>query len=199
MVSAQESKLKETIFNIVKQRFYKTCEILVIIRIENTFSGSLHDFLRSTYKTMRKQGYLEGLPEYAMFPEQYIWMMKQMKKRRPNRNESQLLAKGTPGVILKLDIPEENVLLSCFSTWHAILNNSPITDSLKEWKEFKEAGFPEDKVRKTWERVFDFDWINSCNEDNWLRKVDWIQGVVPRISMDQVVKVERFIAKERGI
>lgn len=84
------------------------------------------------YYKMREQGYLVGDEGrvWKEFKGPYRWMMKQMEnriegyngvdypiwvwKRRVNRNESSLLPKGTKGVILTLEIPDEQILWSDF-------------------------------------------------------------------------------------
>lgn len=164
------------------------------------------------YKLMREQGYFTGNMKYAMFPEAYKWMMAQMEKRLPNytgdeapiwvwerrvnRNERALLQKGTKGVILKLDIPAENILWSSFDEWHSILTDLPITFDESEWEEFEKRGFPIQDVKETWEKLFDMDWLAS-RPPEWggNLKNHWIQGVTPKITMEQIIKVERFIAK----
>ncbi|MEH6945319.1 DUF3841 domain-containing protein, partial [Bacillus sp. JJ722] len=95
------------------------------------------------YKEMRENGYYQGSEKYAdkFLKDNYKYMMEQMKERLPNydgttypvwvwkrrvkRNEKSLLMKGTKGVILTLDIPDEDILWSDFEGWHFILNNSP--------------------------------------------------------------------------
>ncbi|TYR81845.1 DUF3841 domain-containing protein [Priestia megaterium] len=166
------------------------------------------------YQQMRKQGYFHGSLKYVWpeFKEPYAWMMAQMKKRlpdydgvtypvwvwkrRPNRNEKALVTPGRRGVILKLDIPEKEILWSSFNDWHCVLSDSPVTFDEQEWNEFEEEGFKADKMQQTWEKIFDFEWLSSRPEE-WARKPDnmWIQGVVPCITIDQVKRVERFIAK----
>ena len=166
----------------------------------------------TTYKLMREQGYLTGNFKYAMDPESYKWMMDQMEKRLPNyksevppiwvwerrvnRNEQGLFKKGTKGVILKLDIPKENILWSPFEEWHSILNEGPITFDELEYNEFDKRGYLLHEIKETWERLFDMDWLESRPKE-WAGNFDdeWMQGVTPKITMDQIVKVERFIAK----
>ncbi|MFD3448956.1 DUF3841 domain-containing protein [Microbacteriaceae bacterium 4G12] len=169
----------------------------------------------AAYKLMRKQGYLEGRAELAMFPEAYRWMTGQMQKRltnyqgecypiwvwerRVNRNEPALLSSGR-GVILTLDIPEEDILWSSFDEWHSILSESPITYDEAEWLEFEKKDFPESEVQATWERLFDYDWLaNRPVEWAGDYSKDWIQGVTTRIRMEQVIRVQRFIPQRRGI
>ena len=167
----------------------------------------------AAYHKMREQGYLVGDKDYAWkeFIQSYKWMMKQMNhriegyngidypiwvwKRRVNRNESALLPKGTKGVILTLEIPEDQILWSEFEGWHFVLNNDPFTESEEEWKIYLENkdSFP---VEKTWTKIFDFELLRSL-DNSWNGKFDeeWIQGVTPKITMDMIKKVTRFIAK----
>ncbi|WP_242254100.1 DUF3841 domain-containing protein [Bacillus cereus group sp. BfR-BA-01379] len=165
------------------------------------------------YKKMQEEGFYHGNEKYVCphFKSPYAWMILQMKERipnydgrtfpvwvwnkRPDQNRPALLPKGQKGVILTLDIPDEDILWSCFHTWHAILNNSPITKTEEEWDHFETEGFPKDKMIATWTRIFDFDWLQSLDKD-WIEfDPDWVQGVTPRIEMKHIMKAKRFIAK----
>ncbi|MGE7920113.1 DUF3841 domain-containing protein [Viridibacillus sp. NPDC093762] len=170
----------------------------------------------SIYKMMREQGYYEGSRANFnfknSFERQYDWMVAQMKKRlshyegdeypvwvwkrRPGRNESALLPRGTRGVILKLEIPDEDILWSDFESWHLVLNEGPYTTSEKEWEDHLQNEWSTERVEKSWEMIFDFDKLSNL-DPRWNGTFDpeWIQGVTPRITMDQVKKVTRFVAK----
>lgn len=52
------------------------------------------------------------------------------------------------------------------------------------------------EIEETWERLFDMDWLKSRPKE-WAGNFEdeWMQGVTPKITMNQIVKVERFIAK----
>ncbi|BDH62050.1 hypothetical protein MTP04_21800 [Lysinibacillus sp. PLM2] len=165
------------------------------------------------YKKLREQGFLEGREAFVDkdFLKAYHWMKQQMIKRIPNykgenypiwlwkrsvnRNERVLLPKGTRGVILTLEIPDDQILWSDFQSWHFVLNNSPITDSEDEWERYlkDEENY---EVVKSWDKIFDFDYFRQ-GDKNWhgTFNEEWIQGVTPRITVDQVKKVTRFIAK----
>lgn len=134
------------------------------------------------YYKMREKGYLTGEEKYVWedFKEPYKWMMSQMEKRLPdykgddypiwvwkrtvNRNESALLPGGTKGVILTLEIPDNQILWSCFDSWHSVLMNCPVTGNEDEWEEYlkDEESFP---VKESWEKVFDLDWLRNRDED----------------------------------
>ncbi|WP_235976415.1 DUF3841 domain-containing protein [Niallia circulans] len=103
------------------------------------------------------------------------------------------MPKGTKGVILTLEIPDEQILWSDFNFWHHVLNNWSITGSEEEDNRLDESG---EDFRYTWERIFDFDWYRNADPE-WVGELneEWIQGVTPKITMDMVKKVTRFIAK----
>lgn len=170
----------------------------------------------SIYKMMREQGYYEGSKEYIedpdIFDKPYSWMIEQMKKRLPNyeghsypvwvwkrhpdRNGPANLRRGTRGVILKLEIPDEDILWSDFESWHLVLNEGPCTTSEEEWEEHLRNEWSTEKVEKSWEMIFDFEKLSNLDPEwNGTFDLEWIQGVTPRITMDQVKKVTRFIAK----
>ena len=67
---------------------------------------------------------------------------------------------------------------------------------IDEMGEFEKREFPIQDVKETWEKSFDMDWLTSRpKECSGNFKDHWMQGVAPRITMEQIVKVERFIVK----
>lgn len=91
------------------------------------------------------------------------------KKKRPPRNPSNV-PEGM-SAYMEIEIPDSLVLLSDFSSWHAVLNQCALAD----WKKIdkktdkldKAAGrrmdfkeYPEDvqkEIEKSWEAIFDLD------------------------------------------
>ncbi|EIT86683.1 hypothetical protein A374_03894 [Fictibacillus macauensis ZFHKF-1] len=165
----------------------------------------------SIYWLMRDQGYYEGSSKYVCedFKKPYDWMKAQMMDRIPdyqgssypvwvwkrtvNRNEECLLPTGQRGVILTLDIPDQQILWSCFESWHCILNDSPVTLNEAEWEKYDRENWA--NMQETWPRIFDFDLLKTIDPEWHNFDDNWVQGVTPKITMDQVKKVKRFIAK----
>lgn len=73
------------------------------------------------------------------------------------------------------------------------MNEWSITGSEEESDRLEKSG---EDLRYTWERIFDFDWFHNADPE-WVGKVEEsdLQGVTPKITMDMVKKVTRFIAK----
>lgn len=165
----------------------------------------------AAYHKLRERGFLVGDEKYVWeeFKEPYHWMMKQMVKRiegyngidypiwlwrtRVDRNSSGHFSKGTKGVILTLEIPDDQILWSDFFLWHGVLYNGSVSGSEEEENRLEESG---ENIEYTWERIFDFDWLRNA-DSKWVGEYDEsnLQGVTPIITMDMVKKVTRFIAK----
>lgn len=150
--------------------------------------------------------YLHNNPDYIMneliYP--YRWMYNQMITRisncdksmiwvwseRPDLRRSGYLNKGEKGVLLELDIDEEQVLFSDFYMWHNVLMDLPIKLHNDE------------NINKelSWERIFDF---NICLEiykqsEESLEEHQFKitkQGVTSKVHINNVKLVKRFISR----
>lgn len=136
----------------------------------------------------------------------YQWMMEQMRKRikgyggkypvwvwteRPDLRQSALLSRGTEGVLLKLELPPEKVLLSDFDAWHIVLNEGYVGLSEQELDLYYNDKETPITAQESWERIFDLQavrWDSECGEYQ-------TQGVVEEIKLSQVLHVKPFIAR----
>ena len=154
------------------------------------------------------KGFLEFNKKYIYelaFPE-YNWMVDQMKKRLPNYNcEYPIwlwlkrpdlrygghLEKGLRGVLLEVDIDENDVLLSDFIAWHCVLNNDFLSIS-----EDEENGITNITKEESWERIFDLDLLRQSEYvlEN-ISDVDVIQGVTGKIDIKNIKLIKEFVAK----
>ncbi|MCU7667645.1 DUF3841 domain-containing protein [Bacillus thuringiensis] len=160
------------------------------------------------YNELEKNGYLMGVKKfiYTDFLPSYQWMIEQMDKRinnngsfpiwlwnkKPNLNEEGHFPKGTKSVCLTVEIPDDNILLSDFDTWHYILNNWFLPLSEEEDDLFG-AGKIEISREQSWERIFDFKLLRKS--EIWSEYPLIIQGVTPIIRKEQIIDIEHFIAK----
>lgn len=105
-----------------------------------------------------------------------IWAWYQYRneqKKKPDFRSRGFLAKGTKGVRIEFDKPENEVLLSDFDLWHYPLNYWCIHDNEIEDKDFdnllKDEGVNfidrekytpilKSKVEKSWDKVFDMNY-----------------------------------------
>lgn len=177
-----------------------------------------------TWELFNKQGYYHGTFEYIMeFPEAYDWMKKQLVIKiginkeyypvwawvqKPDLRTSGHLDKGKKGVLLELNVDENEVLISDFDLWHYVLNYwyLPISeeDGDKFDKKLESKGLSYNKqkplpepynsiVEDSWQRIFDLDWVEESitgKQDN-----KWFQTVFWDLKIEQVKKVKEFISR----
>lgn len=157
----------------------------------------------------KQQGYIEGLQQYAMYPTEYLWMMKQMKKRIPNYSgeypiwlwikkpdmrSTSHFGSYTKCVRLTVELDEKDVLISDFEDWHIVLNDGFNADDEREYEDFY-AGNLKVTKEQSWERIFE---LNRPRDPQWSGKSDCLQGTTGRITLDKVKKVEHFISRKQG-
>lgn len=163
------------------------------------------------YEKMLQTGALRADSNYIsdeLFRDSYLWMAEQMKKRvgpppegvtfpvwawyqwegsrkRPDmrthgRNWAE---KGTPIVLLTIDVPEKFVLLSDFDYWHCVLNNIEIIFPFDE-----NAIYSEEEKKKSWENIFDIE----CSFDDEINPILSTQATIWEVKSEWVKKVEHF-------
>lgn len=157
------------------------------------------------WEEAKKKGYLKGDGRYAWrsFLNPYHWMIQQMNKRikhdnsfpiwvwleKPDMREEKCIKKDIVRLTIKLD--DAKVLVSDFLAWHNVLNNGYCSLSEEEDDMFQEQNKPKEE---TWERIFDLkllknSWI-SCQDQE-------LQGVVGKIDMKNIIKIEYFYNKTK--
>ncbi len=150
-------------------------------------------------------GYLIGDEKYIWgdFIEPYHWMMGQMKKRlpnytgeypiwlwtnRPDLRRSAHLERGEKGVLLKVELDEQDVLLSEFQAWHFVLNRTYFELEGDE----DELVIEKDEIENSWEMIFELDVLKQ--HPNW-GPTFHLQGVTGKIPIDKIKLVRDFIAR----
>ncbi|MBO4821545.1 MAG: DUF3841 domain-containing protein [Prevotella sp.] len=129
------------------------------------------------------------------------------KKRKPPRSLDNI-PEGM-SAYMEIEVPDNEVLLSGFSVWHAVLNQCPIDD----WKAIdkveerleKEAGrkldyneYPpqfRDRIEKTWEEIFNLD-RRDANIGRRHKRNRSIQATFWMLKQEYIVSVE--ILKREG-
>jgi hypothetical protein len=158
-------------------------------------------------------------PEVALehyFDDAYDWLAEQMKKRignppagvkypvwawhtwkgtckRPDLRYSGHAKRGTPCVLLEIEIPDEQVVLTDFDTWHFVLNKWYYCDTEEESDYFETI--PKEKqailMKQSWLKVFDVAPFNN----KWIRRGESIQATFWELRFEHIVKYKYFIAK----
>jgi hypothetical protein len=156
----------------------------------------------------KQLGYLQGDEEYVdeeFFKPYYYWMMGQMKLRLPNYKgeypiwlwvkrpdlRQRHMNKGEKGVLIEVDLDENNVLLSDFIIWNAVLNDAFLYVSNEEERLYEE-GKSLITIEQSWERIFDFELLKTMT--GWTH-LDKIQGVTGRIDLKNIRSVREFMSR----
>lgn len=183
------------------------------------------------WEWLQQQGFYRGAKElvYEDFLDSYDWFIIEMEKRlgprpekesypvwawkqwngvhiRPDLRFSSFLEKGTRGVRLEIDIPDEQVVLSDFDKWHYVLNYWYLEENEEDGelfdKEIKKRGldyyqqkplpdpYYHQKIVDSWQRIFD---IEPRNEEE--KRSLSIQAIFWELKLEQVRKVDFFVAR----
>lgn len=148
------------------------------------------------------------------FVEKYEWLIRQMKKRNDpppegvvypvwawykqmQKNRSARWGYGSGDedyTCIEFEIPDGQMLLKDFDSWHIILNNGLFSDSEKEADQqdayFDSLPTEERKAYKetNWEQVFD----TTPFENDWTRRGDWVQATIWELRKDMIQDVRFF-------
>lgn len=160
--------------------------------------------------------------EFKEFRDAYDWLADQMKIRislppkgvqypfwawalidgvskKPDLRRTEFNNYVGENVVLELEIPDNDVLLSDEENWHYVLNNfylHDVNDGGDKWEE-TEAWFdglpPSDRDsvrRKSWKRIFE----KGDADNNW----KFVQATFWELHMDQVRSVRKFTGRGKS-
>lgn len=101
------------------------------------------------------------------------------------RTHRRWTVKGTPIVLMTIDIPDALVLLSDFDTWHVILNDG----YLPLWERDDQEEFTEEEKIRSWDNVFCW----KENTDLW-SSPKTTQATFWELKKEWVIKAEHYIS-----
>ena len=175
------------LWSIQHQCAYEKMEQTGVLRADKNFIAT--DWFENSYLWMAEQmkKRIGEPPEGVIFPV-WAWYQWEGMRKRPDmrvhgRNWGE---KGTPVVLLTIEVPDNLVLLSDFDYWHCVLNDGeiifPIDDS---------AVYSEEEKRKSWENIFDI----SCSFEGEVHPHLSTQATMWEIKREWVKKAEYFVAR----
>lgn len=121
------------------------------------------------------------------FREAYHWLIGQMEQRverypkgrfplwawlvKPDMRTFKHRFYGSESQVrIGFRIPRSRVLLHDYVSWHCVLNRFPLSLCEAEYNRF-ERNWNEQTIRRTWERIFDFDLL-ALSDPDWSGPVD---------------------------
>lgn len=122
-------------------------------------------------------------PEGVKYPV-WAWYQWEGVRKRPDMRGSHKCysPKGTPIVLMTVDVPDENVLLSDFDMWSVVLTNGYLAIDEKDDENF--CGNQKD-IEQSWRRVFEIDaefeyYVSSDRKSiqatMWEIRAEWVKN-----------------------
>ncbi|MBY7114874.1 DUF3841 domain-containing protein [Bacillus sp. 17RED48] len=158
------------------------------------------------WNEVKSIGCLTGTSDHVWpeFIEPYKWMVQQMNLRvknytqegypiwlwanRPDLRRCGHLGKGERGVLLKIEIDDERVLLSDFEAWHFVLNGVYCNI---EAEDDNNLDLSPESIQKSWEKIFDLDYL--YNHPEWNNCI--IQGVTSKVFLHEITLAKEFTSR----
>jgi hypothetical protein len=201
------------VYNILKEKG--------IYKPERKYTMAYNNIdISQAYEWMKYSMYLLCKSSINM-DDEIIWAWYQWEGKRKPRDmrKSGYCTKGLPIVQLKIDIPDDNVLLSDFDLWHYVLNGWLIPENeyekeeydidtmimLQEQKRMIEEKRPcsidyikmsfqwEKRIQKSWDIIFNID-DNKIYALNGCQNKT-IQATFSELKYNQILSVKHYISK----
>lgn len=144
------------------------------------------EFFRESYEWMAEQmkKRVGAPPDGVELPVWAWYQWEGMRKRTDMRHHGRAGDKRVPIVLLTIDVPDDQVLLSDFDYWHVVLNDGELIFPYDE-----NANYSKEKRHKSWDNIFDYE----CKWSNEERVIGLsTQATMWEIKEEWVLKVEHF-------
>ena len=175
------------LWTIQHEMAYEKMKDTGVLRADEAYV--LEDVFKTAYPWMAKQlePRIGKAPEGIVFPV-WAWYQWEGKRKRPDMrvHGRGWGEKGTPIVLLTIDVPDHLVLLSDFDYWHCVLNDGDIIFPFDEF-----AIYSEEEKQKSWENIFDI----TCSFDEEDHRFLTTQATVWEVKREWVKKAEHFISR----
>lgn len=134
-----------------KKAYESLCENGVLIASKN--HAIFEPAFESAYKWLADQMKIRiGVPPEGVIYPIWAWYQWEGKRKRPDMRSHNVT--DTPGetiVLLTIDVPEDEVLLSDFDLWHFVLMGACIED------EISDREYSKDEIIESWNKIFDYE------------------------------------------
>lgn len=187
--------MKHLLWTIQDRAAYDIFEKTGVLRADQAHLAFDRDYqLQYSWMAEQMREYLGEPPRGVAYPV-WAWYQWEGKRKRMDLCLGGYAPRGMPLVQITFEAEESDFLLSDFDNWNIVLNGQYVADSEQDWDQFysTEKGNAQKEIVASWDKVFD---LQRYNPD-WDTPVDQksIQATLWEIRMEQVKKVEFFLAK----
>ena len=113
----------------------------------------------------------------------WAWFKNYGANVKPDRRRGLFMNYGNLDVILELEVPESDTLLSDFDDWHCVLNDFEIVSD-EEFEADEDRIYTHAEKLASWQQVFDVD------------DKEFVQACIWQIKPEHLVKVHKFRNKK---
>lgn len=162
-------------------------KITGVLRANEKYIDS--DFKKSYNWIAKQMSKRIGKPPKSVKYPVWAWYQFEGKRKRPDMrfHARHWAEKGTPIVLMTIDVPDKLVLLSDFDYWNVVLSNGEIIFPFDE-----SAVYSQKEKEKSWENIFDITCSFTGEEKH---KSITTQATIWEIKNEWVKKVEYFICR----
>ena len=162
-------------------------------------SDNARDFAKQ-YKWLEHEMFARGIekshPDDSLV---WAWYIYGGRRHKPDLRHSAYDARGTKSVCMEIEIPDSQVLLSDFGSWHYVLNNWYLgnSENESEWEKEQEwldsllPGERQKQIESSWQKVFDIAPYTS----NWRSNGQYVQATFYNLFLDDIKKVQHFTCR----
>lgn len=134
-------------------------------------------------------------PDGTEFPV-WAWHTWDWKHIKPDMRRSEFKYFKTHHVLLELEIPDEQVLLTDHGTWHFAINDSYFGDAKNDaefdeemaWFDTLPADVQTQKKRESWTKIMDVTPVDT----DWAKNGQYIQATFWELRRDNIKKVWHY-------
>lgn len=186
-----------TLWTIQPEEVYKNIMEKGVYRCDYNKSGMKYWQQQYDWLVLQMMKRIGEKPLGVEYPV-WAWYQWTEKRKKPDlRNERWGNGwKGERFVLMEIEIPDKDVLLSDFDAWSIILNNGLLSNSeaennALEAEYYKLSEIDQKKMKSiNWEGVFDLTKVNN----EWMRKGESIQATFWELRKEQIRNVKIFTA-----
>ncbi|MDO5293121.1 MAG: DUF3841 domain-containing protein [bacterium] len=147
-------------------------------------------------KKMDEKGIIH--PAGLEFPI-WCWHTRNGKHKKPDLRNAAYAERGRKCVCLELEVPDQEILLSNYDTWHIVLNQWWFNDSNTEEEYYEHEKLFETLDENTKKAVMEESWDKIFNitskEDRTTINCEYVQGVFWVLKKEYIKKVQEFVAR----
>lgn len=164
----------------------------------SSFAGNDEDN-KNAYKWMSdKMKDIIGVHESIEFPI-WAWHTFDGKRKRPDLRKAGYANPKTECVCIEIEVPDDEVVLSDFDSWHNVLNNTFASmaenesdwDKEQLWLDSLSDIQRKEKIEESWDNIFKVNYF----ENDWIASGLYIQATFWELKKEYVKNVRYFIAR----